>query len=627
MNEEFIEYYSRELTYLREEGAEFASEFEKIAGRLGLTEFINEYQVADPYVERLLEGFAFLAARLHLKLDAQFPVFTQNLLEIVYPNYLAPRPSMAVAQIEPDLTEGALVDGVTLPRHTRLVGNGPAGQTSCVYQTGHDVTLMPLRVVDASYVPNAGSLREQIGDQLHGALAAVRVRLEVTAGAKLRDLSPDSLSFYVTGGGEVPGTLLEQIIGNGLGCCVVADIDGTRHVRYLPKERVRRDGFDEDQALLPSSGRAFSGYRLLEEYFALPQRFQFINLGGLREAFGGWAADLVDVYFLVDRSNVGIDGRVSADNFLLHCTPAINLFSKRCDRIRLDPGARRYHLIPDRMRGLDFEVFGIESVTALGDRQDERREFLPMYGLLGAVSGREHQSYFSTAREQRMRSMRERRSGGRSSYVGSETYLTLSDAEESPYPPHLKELAVMALCTNRDLPIQMSSGAPEGDFTLEIGGPINRIRCVAGPSRPTASRALGDQAWRLLSYLSLNYLSLIGEGDGSADALKTLLLLHCDDNDRVARRQVDGIMQVRSRPITARVPGNGPVAFGRGIHVDLECEESAFEGASAFLLGAVLEQFLARYVSLNSFTRVSLRSTSRGEIMTWPVRPGVRSVA
>ena len=198
-----LKYYNRELQYMREMGGEFAEEFPKIAGRLGL----NAFECADPYVERLLEGFAFLAARVQLKVDAEFPRFTQHLLEMVYPNYLSPVPSMAILQLTPELNDTSLQNGVVIPRGAQLRSQiGKGEQTACEYSTAHDVTLWPLQIFDAEYLSSASAVANLGVPGRPGLKAGLRLRLRSTAGLQFSHLAIDELVFYLRGS-EIAVTL------------------------------------------------------------------------------------------------------------------------------------------------------------------------------------------------------------------------------------------------------------------------------------------------------------------------------------------------------------------------------------------------------------------------------------
>jgi type VI secretion system protein ImpG len=275
---------------------------------------------------------------------------------------------------------------------------------------------------------------------------------------------------------------------------------------------------------------------------------------------------------------------------------------------------------------MDFEIYEVTEVVGYGTGNDDKQEFLPFYATNDQTPA-EGAPYYTVHRQPRVLSGKQRAQGARSSYVGSEVFLALVDPDEAPFRSQLKQLAVGVTCTNRDLPLHLPVGQRASDFLLETGAPVTAVRCVAGPTPPRPSYAHGDPTWRLISHLSLNYLSLTDAADGGgASALRELLALYGDSGDAVIRRQIDGVQSVASRSVTRRLPLPGPAAFGRGTEVTLTCDETAFEGMGVFLLGAVLERFFSKYVSLNSFTETALKTVQRGEIARWPARIGRRQL-
>jgi len=623
MDPRLLHYYNNELQHLREMAVEFAKEYPKIAARLD----IKEFEVQDPYVERLLEGFSYLAARVQLRLDAEFPQFTQHLLEMVYPNYLAPLPSMAVAQFEPNYSEGSLAEGVPLPRQTVLrtvLGRGE--QTPCEYRTAHDLKLWPIELVDAEYFTHARGL----GDSDSGALsgkAGIRLRLKATAGTTFDKLPIDSLPVFLQGTEDVPGRIYEQIVAD-VTAAVIRPVDpGQNWSEVLRAEQVRPIGFDDDEALLPYGARSFQGYRLLQEYFAFPQRYLFVEFTGLRKLLARHEATEIDLMVLFKRSDPSIENGITKKNFGLYCTPVINLFSKRADRIHLDSGRNEYQLVIDRTKPMDFEVFDVLSVKGHGTGAEPDRDFRRFYSCDDFYRGASDEAYFTVRREPRLESSIRKDRGRRASYESSDTFLSIVDSQQAPFSPDLRQLSARVMATNRDLPLQLVFGTGKTDFTVESGAPVGAVRCVAGPTRPRPSHAGGrDVPWRLISHLSLNYLSLTDDTGEGANALRELLTLYADTNDRVMAQQIEGLHSVKTRPITRRIPGPGPMAFGRGLEITLACDDAAFQGSGAFLLGAVLDRFFAKYVSINSFTQTVLRTSGRGEIMRWPLRAGRRPV-
>jgi type VI secretion system protein ImpG len=624
MDPRLLRYYNQELLHVRDMGAEFAREFPKIAGRLGLG--VEGQECADPYVERLLEGFAFLTARVQLKIDAEFPRFTQHLLEMVYPRYLAPTPAMAVVQLQPDLREPSLAAGVTVPRDTTLHSMvGRDTTASCEFRTANAVTLWPIELVDAKLLDGVAALGAIGVRASDGTRSALRLTFRCTAGVQVNQLSMDELPLYLTGADNLPSDLCAQLLDSGTRVLVRgAAVSGTSTIT-LGREAIRRMGYAEDEALLPPARRQFSGYRLLQEYFAFPQRFLFVRLSGLRRGLQQISGDRFELIVLCDKTAKDLESTVGADNFRLFCGAAINLFPRRADRIHLDAGLPEHHLVIDRTRPMDYEVYDVLGVEGFGDRTEPDRQFQPFYACNEQTWHDGSAAYFTLRREARQLSSRQRLVGPRSSYVGSEVYLALVDSTEAPFRSSLRQLGAHTLCTNRDLPLNIPLSKAATDFTLESMAPVETVRCVAGLSRPRESFALGDASWRFISHLSLNYLSIVeAAGDGAA-ALREMLSLYAHPTDTAAHRQIEGVREVTSKAIIGRVPMAGPIAYGRGTEVTLTLEDNAFQGSNIFMLGAVLEEFFGRYASINSFTRTVLHSVERGEVTRWPTRLGNRS--
>jgi len=624
MDPRLLEYYNRELQFVRETGAEFAQAYPRIAARLG----VEGLQCADPYVERLLESFAFLTARVQLKLDARHPDFTQHLLELIYPHVLCPVPSCAIVEFAPDLTGGLPPTGQVIPRGTNLRTPLSKGdRTVCEFRTAHEVTLWPLEVTEARYLVGSSVLASQ-GISHSGAIrGALRLRLKPAPGVELQALRPERLTFFIKATSTVAALLYEQIAADCTGFHARAVQSGaTVHARDA--KSVRTLGLEDSEALLPVTRAGFQGYRLLQEYFALPERLLFFTLTDLGGIFGRAAGEELEIYLGLARTHPALENAVSAEQFRLGCTPAINLFSRAADRIHMSAAETEMHLVPDRNRPMDFEVFSVDRVQAIGangQRIADVERFYSGHHLAEAGAAR---MYYTTQRYPRKISARQREVGTRSAYVGSECFLAVVDSAQRHLKGDIHQLEVQTTCTNRDLPILLAAGQGPTDFHVEGGGPIESVRCIVGPTFPRPSAAFGDTAWKLISQLSLNYLSLVEQGPaGGPRMLADLLALYTDPNDSAHTRQVDGVQGVSYRPVVRRVPIPGPMSYGRGLEVTLTLDDAAFEGMGIVPLASVLEQFFARYVSLNSFTQTRLRSASRGEIKTWPVRLGRRSLA
>ncbi len=620
MDHRLLEYYNRELRYLRELGGEFARDFPKIAGRLGL----DAFECADPYVERLLEGFAFLAARVQLKIDAEFPNFCEQLLGLVYPHYLGSTPSMAVVEFSPDERQGHLGDGFVVSRGSALRASPLRNETGCEYRTAHDVTLWPIEVETLTMAASAGGPEANLSTS-RPVKSTLRLRLRTTNGLPFARMSLDDLTLFFRGGDSVAWRFFELVVG---GTVAVASREPLAESwTKIDEAKVLPIGTADSESLLPCGPRAFQGYRLLHEYFAFPQRFLFARLTGLSRAVRACPGDQLDLLVALDRYDPSVEAAAKPSGVSLFCTPAVNLFPKSADRIQLGDSDHEYHVVADRARPLDFEVHSVTRVTGYGAKGEAVQEFLPFYrrrhgGIASAAA-----AFYTVQRRERLLSGRVRTEGPRSSYLGGEAFVALVDGRHGPFRAELRQLSVETLCTNRDLPLLMPIGQGETDFTMDAGAPLKTIRCVAGPSEPVASLAGGETSWRLISHLSLNYLAVtdVSEEEGAL-ALRELLSLYANIADASSRRQIAGVRHTSTRPIVRRLPVDGPPSFVRGIEMTVDCDEASFEGTSAFVLGIVLAQFFARYVSINSFVETVIRTQQRGVIARWPLTVGRRPV-
>lgn len=620
MHPRLLDYYNRELAHLREMGGEFAQEFPKVAARLGM----EGLEVSDPYVERMMEGFAFVAARVQLKLDAEFPRFTQHLLEMVYPHFLAPTPSFGIVALKPNWSESALVQGVTIPRGSSLRSVVPRGQqTPCEFRTAQPVTLYPFELTQAQYFSQAADLPVAQARVARQVRSGLRLRLQCHGGLNCDQVRCDQLNFYINAPDDLAVPLYEMIFAHSAGVMLV---QGGKLLGTLSRDQIEEMGFDHDTALLPFGKRSFQGYRLLQEYFAFPERFLFFNLRGLAPVLSKAGGNEIELVLLFDRHEPRLDGALEASHFTLYATPVVNLFERRADRVPVSEGEFEHHLVIDRTRPLDHEVFSVSRLRCFGTGDTAELEFAPFYASMDQA-GSPQQAYYTLRREPRLASSRHQHAGVRSSYVGTEVFVSLVDAREAPYPETIRQFGADVWATNRDLPLLLPVAA-QNPLSLEMSAPVSRITMVRGPTRPRSAVPEGDYAWRLVHHLSLNYLSLMdGDegGDGGA-ALRGLLELYSDPANPGIRKQIEALQSVTSRAVIRRLPIPGPIAFGRGMEIDVRIDESRLPGSGGFLFGAVLDRFFAQYVSINAFTQTQLISDSRAEVYQWPPRIGYKKL-
>ncbi|MBB5508801.1 type VI secretion system baseplate subunit TssF [Paraburkholderia atlantica] len=623
MDPQFLDYYSRELTYMREMAGEFAAQHPKIARRLGM----EGIDVADPYVERLIEAFCFMSARTQIKLDAEFPRFTQRLLEVIYPNYVAPTPAIAVAQLRPSLREGDFTKGLKVPRHSMLRSAIPPGeQTACEFRSSQDVMLWPIDIVEARLTavpPDIPDTDRHLLPhmQLHGAL---RLRLRTTGEVKFNQMTNfDRLPIYIGGDERIASHLFELIHAGSVASVVRAYGASRDEGHVVAKTPVDFEGLQAEQCLLPLTWNTFHGHNLLQEYFACRQRFYFFALTQLAAGLARVDSTEAEIVLLLDRLPEELAAHVDAARFLLFCTPVVNLFRKRTDRVEINRAQTDFHLLADRTRPLDYEIFSVSRVFGQRAQTSLEVEFNPLYQTLHSDVGN-HGRYFSVRREQRALSSNARRYGTRTPYIGTEVYVSLVDQAEAPYGDDIRYLSVEAWVTNRDLPRLIPRNG-KTDLTMSDSVPIEGVRLVHAPSAPRAPYASGETAWRLIRQLSFNYMPLaeLDHGDGG-QALRNMLGLFIAPGEREQARQIEALVGARTEPVVRRLPGDGLLVYGRGVRCELTVDETGFSGISPYLFGLVLEHYLARHVSINVFTETELRSMQRGLIAQWRPRMGGR---
>lgn len=618
MDPRLLQFYTQELAHVRDTGAEFAARFPKIASRLAM----DATEVHDPYVERLLEGFAFLTARVQLRLHEEFPRFTEQLLNRISPNFLAPLPAMGVVQLNPNTSDVALKRGIEVKAGTVLQSQVAKGiHTPCKFRVGHALTLWPLVISGIEHGAFKGTPPKVQGKGI--VRSALHLKIENAMQLPLAQLQLDALDFHVSCGDEYAYTLFERVTYKT--AVIGVRIAGQSSWSYLPCELLSPLGLNNQEALLPAETKQFSGTRLLQEFFAFPQRFLFFRIQGLQRHLVNSNQSSFELALCFVDSHAELDRVVGNDSLALNCTPVVNLFEQSCDRVIFDDRLHEMHVQPDRSKPLDFEVHSILSVQGHG--QNKVQTIPPLYAL-----SQENESalpHFVSRRTPTQLSEKLLREGGRSSYTGSEVYLGLTLPTGELIKEHgLQQLAVRALCTNRDLPLLMPVGQGPTDLAWPGNLPLKSIRFLRGPSRPKAPLHSGQNCWQLIEHLSINYLGLIDQGDAStgtgAAVLTQLLGLHADPAQLAHQHMARAIQGVEAKATVARVFRQGRPAVVRGLKVIITIDELAMQGGGVAVLGAVLARYLAAHVSVNSFVQTSVMALHNGAIVDFPAMSGNR---
>ncbi|MEZ5361996.1 MAG: type VI secretion system baseplate subunit TssF [Bryobacterales bacterium] len=610
MRDELLSYYERELTYVRRLGAEFAQKYPKIASRL----LLEAGRCEDPHVERLIEAFALLAARVHLKLDDDFPQISQALLNHLFPHFLRPIPSATIVQFRRDPKQGKLTTGVNIPRGTTLYSKPVAGMP-CKFRTAYDAVVWPIDVQDARFLPPD---RLDPPVKSTDAVASLRLELAAQGGASWEEMGLKTLRFHIDADGVIGHSLYELLLNNTVEV-LLRDPNPKSRQRpiALPGVAVKAVGFESTQALTPYPRRSFSAYRLLQEYFSFPAKFFFIDVEGLDAVTAGEFGDSIELIFLfseferTDRQET-LEAGVSARNIRLGCAPAVNLFEQTAEPIALDQTHYEYQVIPNVRRRDDVEVFSVDRVTAAKAGTGSTTDLEPFYAFRHGAPDREQSVYWQV----------ERRTPYGRRMSADEVFMTLVNDSGRPKLGDFEVLTVRCTCTNGDLPSKLPFGDEKGDFDAEGAAAAPIIVALRKPTRTIRPPLGQDVLWRLISHLSLNYLSLVEEGKG---ALQEILRLYDFPGSVESSRQIAGILELHSERKFSRVISENGISYVRGVGVEMELDEEQFVGGGVYLFSSVIEQFLGHYVTLNSFSQLRVKTRQRKEsLREWAPRAGHR---
>jgi type VI secretion system protein ImpG len=624
MRDELLGFYERELIFMRRMGAEFARKYPKIAARL----LLDEEKTEDPHVERMIEAFAFLTGRINLKLADEFPEITESFLNVLYPHYLAPIPSMAITQFVYGTPNDKLTSVQRLPRGARLYSR-PVDGTPCRFQTCYDAQLLPIEIISAALEsPAPPDTRGKMAD------ASIRISMRCYGEAKLAEMRegetgepPQFVRFYLNDTPQLINPLYELIFNHAsavefraketpIGNKTLLTLTNLQWQLpdpvILSADHIRQVGFNEDEGLLPYTKRSFVGYRLLTEYFAFPQKFLFFDVYGLDQAIKKKFGSYFDIIIHL-KDITPPPGSITAETFTLGAAPVINLFEQMADPIYLSQQKYEYHVIADVHRQTTTEIYSVDEVFATDPRTNTTRTFSPFYSTRHAYGEQMEKSFWYANRRQSQREDDE----------GTEIFMSFVDMNFNPRVPAEEVISVRVTCTNRDLPARLPFGGKENDFEVEGTALLSRVRCLTKPTetiRPPQRRAA---QWRLISHLNLNYLSMLENQNGVPEALQEILQLYNFTDSSVTRKQILGITGIESRRIIRQIGERVGAGFVRGMETTLEFDETEFVGSGMYLFACVLERFLGLYVSLNSFNQLVVTTRQReGIVKRFPPRTG-----
>lgn len=604
MNDAFLSRYENELAFFRESSVLFAEQYPKIAGRLRL----DANTVEDPHVSRLIEAFAFLAARTRLKLDDEFPEICEAMLNALYPHYLAPVPPVMMVQLQhssPQSMES--LDGSDVRRGTRFETEPVQGEP-CRFRTCFDSKLWPLAVESVTYLkaPFAAPLLPKSSN----VEAIVKIRIKRTSSkVKLPDLKLNHLRLFVNGDSSTAGSFFENILRDAVGIAIGLKDDW----QFLPGSALQPAGFLNEESLMEHSARQLTAYRILSEYFCFPEKFRFIDIDFQNRWKTALDPDAIEIYLYLGRAIDSLQRRVDQTSLLLSCTPAINTFFQRAEPIRLNELQAEHLVVPNARRTRTMEVLSIDRVTAR-TAKGQTRSYSPFYASSHETSENSIDGYWYASRRAAQPAPGE-------TDRGSEVYITLVDLKGRRMQDQDWTLDVETTCLNRDLVARL----PARDrlkLSFSDGGGQIKATCVVPPTPTYRMLDKAGYHWRLISQLSLNHLSLVGEK--GVESIREILRLYNPSDSPATRSIIESVQKLTydRKSAVARVPGGPGAGICRGIDIDVWLDPDKLVGAGPFVFALVLERFFGLFATMNSFTRTRVR-LERSEVPLLIGRPRV----
>lgn len=609
MTDKLLQYYEKELAFLQQSASDFARKHPGAASGLQIT----EDAINDPLVNQLMSGVAYMNARIHQKIDDDLPELSDAILDTLYPHYLRPIPSLAVVQCPPQED----LDKVHhLPRGTELQTASDAHDV-CKFTTCYPVNIAPITVENVKLVQKPfiapGSSKAVNAD------AVLKIQLKTHGEIPFEDLTLEQLRFFLKGPKQHTFRLYDLLLTH-CELMVVAKGDTETQYHTINKDCIAPVGFEADEAMLPYTEQSFMGYRLLSEYFALPEKFLFFDIKNWMPSLPELLeTDTLSVYIYLKVHDEELEHQVSPTMFALNCTPAINLFEHSADPIRITHTEYTYPIEPDARHHRSMEVYSIDQVASVNDR-GEKTYYQPFYGVSHKLNKSEKTGFWFSKR-------RPITEGEHGNEHASEVDIGVVDLNFDPFELNNQALEIKLHCSNRNLPKKLPTSNGQPFLSLVQGSaPVEAIRCLVPPTesiRPPQGR---KAFWRLISHLNLNHLSL-SQGASSQEALKEILRLYDFKDSASTRNKIESIQEIKTRTITAPIQVDGTIALCRGTEVILTLDPQMLNGASVLAFANLLNHFFGLYCSINSFTKLSVKLSGKdGVLYKWPPRAGEKAL-
>ncbi|MBV6320456.1 type VI secretion system baseplate subunit TssF [Duganella violaceipulchra] len=604
---DLLPHYEAELALLRRLSRSFAERYPGIAGNLQM----SGDTCKDPHVERLIQASALLAARVSKRLDDDYPMFTESLLEMLYPHYLRSFPACSIVQLDFRRDTRELPEIVTVVPRGTILKSAPVRGVKCKFTTTSDIVVAPIRLAEARYIPilNAPASIRLSAD----ASSTIALTFESAGKAALDILSFEQIRLFIDADPTLCAALHDTLFMR-VGSAYISFVDEGAWTE-ISKPCISTVGYSEDQALIPFSARSHPAYRLLTEYFAFPEKFNFFDLawsGIVRSMPTGCRR--FTLHLVVKNAQNGCClaqtlSKLSERNLLLNCAPVVNLFKRTAAPVDVRHTTVDYALLADSANPDAYEIFGIQSASLITDvsRRDGIQSVRPFYSMR---HGQQAACYWIMRRD------------GITADIspGHEMRISLVDTDMAPLAEKAQTLSVELLCSNRHLPESLNYGSPDGDLTLD--GTLTRtpVRLLRRPSAVRRFESGNGAHWRLISHLTLNHRSLSSVG---LNEFREMLTLYNLPRSTITLRQIQGVTDLQYRTATTWVRGVPTASLMPGIEIRMTLDEEAFVGSSIYAFARTLDHFFGLYCQINVFSQLIVISNRSGEeLVRCPPRSG-----
>ncbi|MYN29382.1 type VI secretion system baseplate subunit TssF [Duganella levis] len=596
---DLLPHYEAELALLRRLCRGFAERYPGVAGSL----LMNGDTCDDPHVERLIQASALLAARISKRLDDDYSLFTESLLEMLYPHYLRSFPSCSIVHLDFGPSSVELPEIVTLVPRGTLFKSPPVQGVKCKFRSASDLIIAPIAISDLQFNP---IINAPTSVRLNaGATSSIDITFSKSGRSTLTDLSLKHLRLFLDAEPTLAAALRDTLFTRVHAAYI--SFPRINHWHALADTPLQAVGFSEAEALIPFSPRSHPAYRLLTEYFVYPEKFNFIDImWNDIVAHLPMQSDEFTLHLVVNDAQHGsklahILSKLVPRNLLMHCVPVANLFKRSSAPVDIRHTTSDYALLADTVCPEAYEIYGIESASLITDasRRDGIQQLKPFYSIRHGDEQHAGQ-YWVMRRDDATAELS----------PGHEMRISLVNAEFKPEQAKNQTLSAQLLCSNRQRATQLKAGLPEGD--LHVDGMFTRtpIRLLRQPCKPRRFPAADGAHWRLIAHLTLNHRALSNAG---LDEFRQMLTLYNLSGSSGTQRQIDGIVDLHCQNIMAWIPGVPNASLMPGVEVRMTVDEEAFVGSGIHLFAQVLEHFFGLYCQINVFSQLLILSKQTGE--------------